>query len=373
MRGDLVSLLHQATDAGVEHRFGDCIVDLRPDDDGVTVDLDHAGSRRFELVIGADGLHSTVRRLAFGPDARFLRHRDHYFAFANADAELGEDRWVTMYNRPGRMAGIYRSGSHPQAKAYFVFRSGPQAFDHTDIEQHRRLLRDAFAGDASWRIPELLATALADPDLYVDALSQVDLDTWSIRAGGARGRRRLVRIARLRRGGGTRARRRVPPRRRTGRRWRGPSGRLPPLPARPSRTGPAEAADRSQPVHDGAQDLRRSVDARPARPATADADARRPATPRAGQRRYVAALRPRGSHANATLEQVSGEHDGARRGLSTVDPLEQQLGRGPGRTPAGRRRPPSAGAASGGTARSRRSRPGRRRCPGATAPAARRR
>jgi 2-polyprenyl-6-methoxyphenol hydroxylase-like FAD-dependent oxidoreductase len=178
MRGDLVTLLHEKTD--VEYVFGDSIRGLEQDDDGVTVAFEHADTRRFDLVIGADGMHSTVRRLAFGPEAWYLRHKKHYFAFASADAALGEDRWVTMYNLPGKMAGIYRSGNHAQAKAYFVFRSRPLAFDHHDVEKHKRLLSVAFGGEKTWRIKQLLDTALADPDFYFDALSQVRMDGWSV-------------------------------------------------------------------------------------------------------------------------------------------------------------------------------------------------
>ena len=178
MRGDLVALLHQATGPGVEYIFGDSIRRLEQDGDGVTVTFDHADTRRFDLVIGADGLHSTVRRLAFGPDSEYIQHKDHYYAFANADAALGENRWVTMYNLPGKMAGIWRSGNHAQAKAYFIFRSPALAYDHRDVGQHKRLVRDAFASETSWRIKELLAAAQADPDFYFDALSQVHMDSW---------------------------------------------------------------------------------------------------------------------------------------------------------------------------------------------------
>jgi 2-polyprenyl-6-methoxyphenol hydroxylase-like FAD-dependent oxidoreductase len=177
MRGELVAFLRESAD--VEYLFDDSIRHLRQDDDGVDVSFDRADARRFDLVIGADGMHSTVRRLAFGPEANYLRHKQHYFAFADADATLGENRWMTMYNVPGKMAGIYRSGNHPQAKAYFAFRSGPLAYDHRDVAQHKRLLRDAFAGDTSWRVRELLAVALADPDFYFDALSQVHMESWS--------------------------------------------------------------------------------------------------------------------------------------------------------------------------------------------------
>ncbi|WP_433466538.1 FAD-dependent monooxygenase [Spirillospora sp. CA-128828] len=178
MRGDLVALLHEVT-GDVEILFGDSVHALEQDQDGVTVTFQHAPARRFDLVVGADGMHSSVRRLAFGPEERFVAFKDHYFAFANADAALGEDRWVTMFNTPGKMTGIYRSGNHAQAKAYFMFRSTPLDHDHRDVAEHKRLVSAAFAADTSWRTRELLDSALADPDFYFDALGQVRMDSWS--------------------------------------------------------------------------------------------------------------------------------------------------------------------------------------------------
>jgi 2-polyprenyl-6-methoxyphenol hydroxylase-like FAD-dependent oxidoreductase len=177
MRGDLVALLREVTD--VEILFGDSVRGLEQDDDGVTVAFEKAPARRFDLVAGADGMHSHVRRLAFGPEDEFVRHKDHYFAFANADAALGEDRWVTMFNTPGRMAGIYRSGNHAQAKAYLAFRSAPLNYDHRDPSVHKRLVSDAFRDQTSWRTRELLDSALADPDFYFDACAQVQMTSWS--------------------------------------------------------------------------------------------------------------------------------------------------------------------------------------------------
>ena len=177
MRGDLVALLREVTDA--EILFGDSIRGLEQDDDGVTVTFQKSPARRFDLVVGADGMHSNVRRLAFGAEDKFVRHKDHYFAFANADAALGEDRWVTMFSTPGRMAGIYRSGNHAQAKAYFAFRSAPLDYDHRDPSVHKRLVSDAFRDQTAWRTGELLDSALADPDFYFDACAQVHMTSWS--------------------------------------------------------------------------------------------------------------------------------------------------------------------------------------------------
>jgi 2-polyprenyl-6-methoxyphenol hydroxylase-like FAD-dependent oxidoreductase len=177
MRGDLVALVHELT--GAEILFDDSVQSLAQDGDGVDVTFEKAPARRFDLVAGADGMHSRVRRLAFGPEREFIRHKDHYFAFANADAALGEDRCVTMFNTPGRMAGIYRSGNHAQAKSYFAFRSAPRDYDHRDPAVHKRLLSDAFADQTSWRTRELLDSALADPDFYFDACAQVHMPSWS--------------------------------------------------------------------------------------------------------------------------------------------------------------------------------------------------
>jgi 2-polyprenyl-6-methoxyphenol hydroxylase-like FAD-dependent oxidoreductase len=180
MRGDLAAILHEAAKDDVEYVFDDSIRTLEQDDGGVTVTFEGGGTRRFDLVIGADGLHSAVRRLVFGPDERFLRYMRHYFAFAAADPALGADRWMTIYNLPGKMAGVYRSGNHPGAKAYLMFRQPePLTYDHRDIEQHKRLLREAYTGVSSWHVPQLLASALADPEFYFDSLSQVHMPSWS--------------------------------------------------------------------------------------------------------------------------------------------------------------------------------------------------
>ncbi|SPL88680.1 unnamed protein product [[Actinomadura] parvosata subsp. kistnae] len=177
MRGDLVALLRAATDVDV--LLGDSIRALEQDDDGVHVTFEHSPARRFDPVVGADGMHSNVRRIAFGPEERFITFKDHYFAFADTDAALGEDRWVTMFNTPGKMAGIYRSGNHAQAKAYFMFRSAPLDYDHRDVAEHKRLVSEAFAGEAGWRTRQLLDSALTDPGFYFDALGQVRMNSWS--------------------------------------------------------------------------------------------------------------------------------------------------------------------------------------------------
>ncbi|WP_243062542.1 FAD-dependent monooxygenase [Humibacter sp. RRB41] len=177
MRGDLVHLLADVTP--VEIRFGDSPERIEQDGSGVTVSFTTGRTERFDAVFGADGMHSTVRRLAFGAEASYLRLRGHHFAFADADAQLGENRWVTMHNLPGKMVGVYRSGNHEQAKAYFIYRTPFVSSGRPDPAEHRRMLSAAFEEVSSWHTGELLASALASDDLYVDALAQVRMRSWS--------------------------------------------------------------------------------------------------------------------------------------------------------------------------------------------------
>jgi 2-polyprenyl-6-methoxyphenol hydroxylase-like FAD-dependent oxidoreductase len=179
-RGDLASILYQASRDHAEFVFHDAIVALDQDEHGVDVTFDHAQPRRFDLVIGADGLHSTVRRLAFGPESDFVQHMGLYVATVRLDSLDGlleeGGREVVMYNTPGRAAAIHPSCG--EALAFFAFRSpAVPDFDYHDTAQHKRLLATAFQ-DGGWRVPELLKRMDAADDLYFDAVSQVRIRPW---------------------------------------------------------------------------------------------------------------------------------------------------------------------------------------------------
>ncbi|MET8836010.1 FAD-dependent monooxygenase [Micromonospora sp. NPDC004540] len=176
MRGDLARLLVEAT-GDVEYLFGDSISALRPAADGVDVTFAGGGRRRFDLVVGADGLHSTVRRLAFGPAAAHLRPLGHHIAICTVPAEFGEERVELMHPAPGRSVGVYRTAGAPDARALFLFPSPAEEPDHRDLPAQRAALARAFGG-AGWRVPALLAAADA-PDFYFAPMSQVRMERWS--------------------------------------------------------------------------------------------------------------------------------------------------------------------------------------------------
>jgi 2-polyprenyl-6-methoxyphenol hydroxylase-like FAD-dependent oxidoreductase len=153
--------------------FGDTITSLTETAGGVDVTFAHAAPRRFDLVVGADGIHSTVRRLAFGPERDYVTFLGHYYALA----ELGEqiaDGEAVMYNEPGRMAAV----GGPKASAFFVFASPELDYDRTDTGTQRELVATAYR-DAGWRVPELIEKLPQAREFYLDSLARVTIDRYS--------------------------------------------------------------------------------------------------------------------------------------------------------------------------------------------------
>jgi 2-polyprenyl-6-methoxyphenol hydroxylase-like FAD-dependent oxidoreductase len=174
-RGELATILRDAVQDDVTFLFDDWVTALDQDGNAVTAVLASGVTRRFDVVIGADGAHSGVRALAFGPEADYIKHLGVYVATLPLDGETGTE--LVMYNTPGRAVAIHPAGGHPGAA--FMFRSPQIAnFDHRDLDQHKRLLTAAYAG-AGWRVPELLDRVRVADDLYFDSVSRIQVAAWS--------------------------------------------------------------------------------------------------------------------------------------------------------------------------------------------------
>ncbi|MFF2146819.1 FAD-dependent monooxygenase [Kitasatospora sp. NPDC058190] len=181
LRGDLADLLRQATD-DVEYRYDDTVTALAQDAEGVTVHFENAPARRFHLVVGADGLHSVVRRLAFGPEENHYRPLGGYTAwFTVHDPALarGLDGWFLMYNAPGGLVAAARPGRLPgEVKVALSFRSDPLTFERRDGAAQRRLLTERFAG-TGWEVDRLLAGMSTAEDFAFDSYGQIHLDHYT--------------------------------------------------------------------------------------------------------------------------------------------------------------------------------------------------
>ncbi|SKC81683.1 FAD-dependent monooxygenase [Krasilnikoviella flava] len=187
LRGDLAAILHEHSAADAQYLFGDEIVGLTETTDGVHVAFAHRPTERFDLVIGADGVHSAVRRLAFGPEDRFVRDLGYCYAVAGASAPLDDletrrpdGRGVAYgYTEPGRLALL----GGQKAPSLFVFRTpgtraqGP-GYDRHDVASQRALLEAAFAG-AGWRVPAALDAVRRADDFSLDVLARTRMTSFT--------------------------------------------------------------------------------------------------------------------------------------------------------------------------------------------------
>ena len=178
-RSDLSRLLFEKIKRTTEVIFGDEIIDLQDNVDGVQVRFKHRGERRFDLVIGADGLHSTVRKLVFGPQELFEKHLGYIVAAFEVCGYRPRDEDVyVIYSEPGRM--VARFALHDDRTLFlFVFVADVgSAKAMTDLSAQKAVLRERFGTDR-WECHRILGELDRTQDLYFDRVSQIKMKRWS--------------------------------------------------------------------------------------------------------------------------------------------------------------------------------------------------
>jgi 2-polyprenyl-6-methoxyphenol hydroxylase-like FAD-dependent oxidoreductase len=173
LRGDLAAILYERTVADCEYRFGDSITALAETADGVRAEFERGAAQTFDLVAGADGIHSGVRRLAFGPERHYVRHLGYYYCVAGApgwghDTRRRERLTTHAWNAPGRVAA--RGG--PKGSHLYLFASPELDCARGDVATQRRLITEKFA-DMGGEVPLMLAELGRLDDFYLDAIAQV--------------------------------------------------------------------------------------------------------------------------------------------------------------------------------------------------------
>jgi 2-polyprenyl-6-methoxyphenol hydroxylase-like FAD-dependent oxidoreductase len=176
-RSGLSRLLFERLNGRVESMFGDGIIALEEQADSVRVQLEHGGERRFDLVIGADGLHSSVRKLVFGPQSKFEKHLGYAVAAFEANGYLPRDENAyLMYGRPGQMLGRFTLRDD-RALFLFVFVANRAELPATR-EAQNALLHDLY-GRGGWECTKILCELDRAEELYFDGVSQIRMPTWS--------------------------------------------------------------------------------------------------------------------------------------------------------------------------------------------------
>src|SRR5262245_55563215 len=175
-RGTLCQILmDHISDA--EFIFGDSIQAISQSSDGVRVEFTKNSPHEFDLVIGADGLHSNVRRIVFGDELRFVRDLGLYLCVYTVPNYLKLDRTEIQYSELGRVAAIWSSRGDANAKACFGF-VAPTVIDLRDRAQQQQVLANVYNG-IGWEVPRLLEMMPGAADYYFDAAAQISMPRWS--------------------------------------------------------------------------------------------------------------------------------------------------------------------------------------------------
>ena len=178
-RSDLASILHSRTEGDVEYLFGDSIAKLDELGSGVRVSFESGRARQFDLVIGADGLHSNVRKLVLGPESSFVRFLGYYISRWDFDNTFEADRTAISYNERGRLVSVSSKPRSPStATSFLVFaEKRPLSYDHRDVEAQKDIVRRRYEG-MGWRSAEVIASLEDGSDFYFDSISRVSVDQW---------------------------------------------------------------------------------------------------------------------------------------------------------------------------------------------------
>jgi len=179
LRDDLVELLHEATLPRTEYLFGDSIATLDNRGPGVDVTFESGSTRTFDLVIGADGLHSNVRKLVFGPEDRFIRRLGTHAAIFTVPNFLDLDYWQMWHYGDSTMAGVYSARNNAEARAMLGFTDDELRLDYRDTEAQFAEVKRRMSDDG-WVRPQLLQYMRNAPDFYFDEMAQIVMDHWSI-------------------------------------------------------------------------------------------------------------------------------------------------------------------------------------------------
>jgi 2-polyprenyl-6-methoxyphenol hydroxylase-like FAD-dependent oxidoreductase len=178
-RGTLSEILYRTTTDRVAYVFGDSITAVTQTDTGVDVTFNHRRPETFDVVIGADGIHSNVRKLAFGQEQRFVRHLGPYAAVWDLPTNMFAPGTGFLYSHPGRTAIVERPADGGAARAFLTFvHPAPGTVNRHGIDHIIAALHEAFAEDR-WRTAEVIDTMPRAEDVHFDTVSQVRMDSWS--------------------------------------------------------------------------------------------------------------------------------------------------------------------------------------------------
>lgn len=178
LRSDLAKVIYDSLDKETKIIFGDTITEIQQDAEKVQVVLKSGVTRSFDLLVGADGLHSNARNLVFGNESQFEKYYGYYTSSFTTDDFINEGRAFSMFNVPNKQVAVYTIGKEKTA-TFFIFRSPEKLnYGYHDIKKQKQILKDEFM-NVGWKCDELLSNIEKTSDFYFDSISQIKMENWS--------------------------------------------------------------------------------------------------------------------------------------------------------------------------------------------------
>ncbi|WP_347049223.1 FAD-dependent monooxygenase [Flavobacterium olei] len=180
LRDDLLRVLLKAVGSKAEYIFNDTIVSISSEKEGVDVTFSNASAKQFDLVIGADGLHSNVRKKVFGDEKQYMRYLGHYVAIFTIPNILDLDHWEVIYqHNDAPVAAYIVKERESAARVYLGFSNDtPLEYDYHDINIQKRMITERTA-NVGKDIPKILEYMQESKNFYFDSMNQILMDTWS--------------------------------------------------------------------------------------------------------------------------------------------------------------------------------------------------
>jgi 2-polyprenyl-6-methoxyphenol hydroxylase-like FAD-dependent oxidoreductase len=175
MHETLEEVLYEALEGSAEVRFGRWIARIEAGPDAVEVTFNDGATETFDLLIGADGVHSKTRALVFGPEEQFSRYLGYTIACYPLADHYGIGKTFQMYNEPGRMAAAYCTPQADDLLLFFMYQS-PKP-EHVPREQRLSYLRKVFAS-MGWLTEQFLSDVDPEVSVFMDAVIQIQMPTW---------------------------------------------------------------------------------------------------------------------------------------------------------------------------------------------------
>ncbi|WP_432035948.1 FAD-dependent monooxygenase [Streptomyces cucumeris] len=183
LRDDLSSILRAAGGGGIGYVYDDAIASIAQGSDEVAVTFRSGARRSFDIVVAAEGVHSSTRSMVFGPEEDFLHHLGVYLGVWTVPNYLGLDRWQVVYRTQGSTWGglVMSVRDNTEARVFIGYHSDEppsRVLGGSAVSDRKRLVAEAYA-DAGWEMPRMLEYMWGAPDFHFDSVSQIRMDSWT--------------------------------------------------------------------------------------------------------------------------------------------------------------------------------------------------